>query len=160
MVISKPKYQQYKNKIMGHRITDLYPSLVGSHIEFRASGKVVTDTVETTRRKVEADLAQAKASKGALSIYLMAEMIAFYKTESYYGAIRSSLSVGRFSKDIQSWLDIPSDMRVETYKKMLGLKGTNREVLLKVIRYLLQSKRRYLKEFKTLLTKEEMYYVT
>ena len=145
---------------MKHCIIDLYPSLVGSHIEFKASGKVVTDTVEATREKIEEDLLEAKSARGAVSIYLMAEIVAFYQTQNYYGAIRSSIRVGRYSRDIQSWLENPSEDRVAKYKYMLGLKGTNREVLMKVIKYLIQGKRRYLKEFKSLLTKEEYYYVT
>lgn len=144
---------------MKNCIKDLYPSLVGSHIEFRVSGKVSTDTVEATRSSIEQDLQDARNVGGSLEIYLITELISYYKKQNYYGSIRSSIRIGRHYKEVQEWLDKSTSFRVDHYITMLERKKINKSLLLKIIKYIAQGTPKYLKVFRKILTTEEYYYV-
>jgi hypothetical protein len=143
---------------MKNSITGLYPSLVGGHTEFKAKGAVVTDTVTATRAKIEKDINLAKGVNSKLSVYLLAEIFAFYRNESYYHAVRGLLLFGRYTKDVEEWLENPITTRRDFYKE-LTTKKVNRDLLIKTIGYLLKNVPKYKEEFKPLLTREEIFYV-
>lgn len=148
---------------MKDRTKDLFPSLVGSSIEFNFLKKVanatpITDNITAAKRRIMRDVKDALAVGGELCVMLLAELTNFYRNEIYYMAVRSSIEMRRFRPAVLDYMGLDVQERADRLKEVLSekLRGDkNRDVKITALRYFLSTYPSRAKEFKSLLTREE-----
>ena len=148
---------------MSNGIMGLFPSLVGSSIEFSFKKKVANVTtieqnIVSARKRIERDVEAALSVNAGLSVMLLAELTLYYTKQPYYMAVRSSIQMRRLRPMVLEYMKQSVDERAERLKKILSgkLRGDkHREIKVTAARYFLSIYTGRLKEFKPLMTKEE-----
>ena len=148
---------------MNEGIRSLYPSLVGSSIEFSFKKKMSSATpieqnIQSAKKRIERDVEMALAVGGELCVMLLAELTYFYMNEPYYMAVRSSIEMRRYRPAVLEYLKLPVQERADRLKAVLSevlRTDKNRDVKVEALRYFLSTYPSRLKEFKGLLTREE-----
>lgn len=142
---------------------NLYPSLVGSSIEFSFKKKVANATpieqnIQSARKRIERDTEEALAVGGELCVMLLAELTNYYRKEIYYMAVRSAIEMRRYRPAVLEYLQLDVSERAERLKAVLSekLRGDrNRELKVSVAKYFLGVYPSRLSDFKKLFTREE-----
>lgn len=148
---------------MNKGIQSLYPSLVGSSIEFSFKKKVANVTpiernIQSARKRITRDVELALSVGGELCVMLLAELTNYYRKEIYYMAVRSAIEMRRFRPAVLDYLQLDVAERSERLQSALAekLRGDkNRELKISVARYFLGTYPSRLPEFKKFLTREE-----
>ena len=141
---------------------ELYPSLVGSSIEFRFGNDLnqssLAKNISSAKKIIARDIESAFSVGGELCVMLLAELTSFYSKESYYMAVRGSISMRRYRPMVLEYLEQSVDERAERLKKVLSEKirgDRHRDIKVEALRYFLATYTSRIKEFKSLLTKSE-----
>lgn len=148
---------------MSNRIQSLFPSLVGSSIEFSFKKKVASVTpidqnIQSAKKRIERDVEVALSVGGEICVMLLAELTNYYRNEIYYMAVRSSIEMRRYRPAVLDYLNLEVQERADRLKAALSepLRGDkNRDAKVEALRYFLSTYPSRLKEFKCLLTREE-----
>lgn len=148
---------------MNDRIQSLYPSLVGSSIEFSFRKKVANATsidknIQSARKKIAQDVELALEVGGELCVMLLAELTNYYRNELYYMAVRSAIEMRRFRPAVLDYLQLDVSERADRLYSVLSekLRGDrHRELKVVIAKYFLGTYPSRLVEFKKLLTREE-----
>lgn len=141
----------------------LYSSLVGSSIEFSFKKKVTNVTsiernIQSAKERIERDIEIALDTGGELCVMLLAELTNYYRRESYYMAIRSSIRMRRYRPAVLDYLQLGVQERAERLHSILSekLRGDkHRDLKILIARYFLGTYPSRLLEFKVLFTREE-----
>lgn len=152
---------------MNNGIKSLFPSLVGSSIEYSFKKKLASVTpieqnIRSAKRRIERDVEMALAVGGELCVMLLAELTSYYSKETYYMAVRSSIEMRRFRPRVLEYMALSVDERAERLQKVLSepiRKDKNREIKVEALRYFLSTYVGRINEFKKLLTREEFLIV-
>lgn len=144
---------------MSKRIQNLFPSLVGSSIEF--SFKRNADNVATIEKniclaksRITKDVSSAFSAGDSLCIALLGELTDFYRQKSYYMAVRSSITMRRFRPKVLQWLELTPTERCEKIADLLSTKS-DRELKLTITRYFFGSYPTLGMKLKSYLSKDE-----
>lgn len=148
---------------MNKGIKNLYPSLVGSSIEFSFKKKIANATpieqnIQSARKRIERDVEDALAVGGELCVMLLAELTNYYRKEIYYMAVRSAIEMRRYRPAVLDYLQLEVQERAERLQSVLSekLRGNrNRDLKILIARYFLGTYPSRVKDFKRLLTREE-----
>lgn len=148
---------------MNKGIKNLYPSLVGSSIEFSFKKKIANATpieqnIQSARKRIERDVEDALAVGGELCVMLLAELTNYYRKEIYYMAVRSAIEMRRYRPAVLDYLQLEVQERAERLQSVLSekLRGDkNRDLKILIARYFLGTYPSRVKDFKRLLTREE-----
>ena len=142
---------------MNKGIKNLYPSLVGSSIEFSFKKKIANATpieqnIQSARKRIERDVGDALAVGGELCVMLLAELTNYYHKEIYYMAVRSAIEMRRYRPAVLDYLQLKVSERAERLQSVLSekLRGDKNRDLKISIAYPSR-----LPDFKRLLTREE-----
>lgn len=141
----------------------LYPSLVGSSIEFSFKKKVANVTtieknIQVAKKRITSDIEEALSIGGELCVMLLAELTSFYSHEPYYMAVRSSIQMRRYRPLVLEYMQKSVSEREERLQRVLSeklRKDNTRELKVSALRYFLMSFPRRITNFKKLLTREE-----
>lgn len=130
---------------MKSNIDNLFPYLVGSVVErkFSTTSDKSDDNKEyykkiisSTQLKIENTTKMAISSGGEVCIFLLAEMLNYYKSQPYYPSIRSCFSCGRYADRINEYLSIPTLERVRMLITLLNSsKPRYRDAIIDIIYY-------------------------
>lgn len=148
---------------MNKEIQNLYPSLVGSSIEFSFKKKIANATpieqnIQSARKRIERDVEDALAVGGELCVMLLAELTNYYRKEIYYMAVRSAIEMRRYRPAILDYLQLEVSERAERLQSVLAekLRGDkNRGLKISIAKYFLGTYPSRLPDFKKLFTREE-----
>ena len=148
---------------MNKGIKNLYPSLVGSSIEFSFKKKIANATpieqnIQSARKRIERDVEDALAVGGELCVMLLAELTNYYRKEIYYMAVRSAIEMRRYRPAVLDYLQLDVSERAERLQSVLSekLRGDkNRDLKVSIAKYFLVTYPSRLPDFKRLLTREE-----
>lgn len=148
---------------MNKGIQNLYPSLVGSSIEFSFKKKVANATsieqnIQSARKCIDRDIEMALAAGGKLCVMLLAELTSYYSKETYYMAVRSAIEMRRYRPAVLEYLQLGVQERAERLQSVLSekLRGDkNRDLKLSIAKYFLGTYPSRLPDFKKLFTREE-----
>lgn len=140
----------------------LLKSLVGSTMEFRFSDKeksvTYLKTISTERKVIEKDVSVAHKVGGSTCLKILAEMLDYYRRQSYYMAVRSALIMKRHRPSVLDYLNTQSiDERSERLVNDLKKTGGRYEALI-AIKYFLRSFPNRVKYFRPYMTKEEILF--
>ena len=147
-------------------VRELQRSLVGSSIEFRFSKRDTGATpasanfaAEKSRIRKSIDMAFSADRDNCL--VLLAEMFDYYRGVSYYMAVRSAIELRRMRPFVLDYVkELSIDDREERLKKLLVDKSDKqRDSAIEALRYFLSTYKSRLKNFRSLLTKEELLLV-
>lgn len=145
------------------RTQNLFPSLVGSSIEFSFKKKLSTVTsieqnIQSARKRIARDVEDALAVGGELCVMLLAELTNYYRKEVYYMAVRSAIEMRRYRPAVLDYLQLDIEERAERLKSSLAekLRGDkNRDLKITIAKYFLGTYPNRISEFKKLFTREE-----
>lgn len=148
---------------MDKRTQNLYRSLVGGSIEFSFKRKCdgslgIEKNIKAAKERIGRDVALAHETGGNIGIILLAELTSFYSKESYYFAVRGSIEMRRYRPMVLEYMGLSVEERAERLHSILEastLKDRHREAKVTALRYFLSTYSGRIKDFKTLLTKEE-----
>lgn len=148
---------------MNKGIRNLYPSLVGSSIEFSFKNKVssavsIEQNVKSARKRIERDVEEALNVGGELCVMLLAELTNYYRKEIYYMAVRSAIEMRRYRPAVLDYLQLEVQERAERLHSVLSekLRGDkNRDLKISIAKYFLGTYPSRLSAFKKLFTREE-----
>lgn len=148
---------------MDKGIRNLYPSLVGSSIEFSFKNKVssaisIEQNVKSARKRIERDVEGALNVGGELCVMLLAELTNYYRKEIYYMAVRSAIEMRRYRPAVLEYLQLDVQKRAERLRSVLSekLRGDkNRDLKISIAKYFLGTYPNRLPDFKKLFTREE-----
>lgn len=148
---------------MNKGIQNLYPSLVGSSIEFSfkkklASATPIEQNIQSARKRIERDVEDALAVGGELCVMLLAELTNYYRKELYYMAVRSAIEMRRYRPAVLDYLQLEVSERAERLHSVLSKKlrgDKNRDLKISITKYFLGTYPSRLPDFKRLLTREE-----
>lgn len=148
---------------MNEGIQSLFPSLVGSSIEFSFRKKVsnatsIEQNIQSARKRIEHDVEAALSVGGELCVMLLAELTNYYRREVYYMAVRSAIEMRRYRPAVLDYLQLEVQERAERLQSVLSekLRGDkNRDLKVSIARYFLGTYPSRLPDFKKLFTREE-----
>lgn len=153
---------------METKVPELYQWLVGSSIDF--SFKRKSDDVQSIENNIRS--AKVRISKSLslihnqgvspmIKIYGMAALLEYYTEQPYYMAVRSSIELRRLRVRVIEYLrDYSVDERVQHLRLELSKKkNSERDILIEGLRYFLMTYPSRLKDFRSLLTREEFMIV-
>lgn len=148
---------------MSKGITGLFPSLVGSSIEFSFNKKgsnavTIEQSIRSSKERIKKDIEEAMSIGGELCVMLLAELTNYYRKEVYYMAVRSSIEMRRYRPAVLSYLQLEVQERAERLQSVLAekLRGDkNRDLKILITKYFLGTYPNRLPDFKKLLTREE-----
>lgn len=148
---------------MNKGIQSLFPSLVGSSIEFSFKKKVANVTtieqnIQSARKRIEHDVEEALSVGGELCVMLLAELTNYYRNEIYYMAVRGAIEMRRYRPAVLDYLQLDVDERAKRLHEVLAekLRGDrNRELKVTIAKYFFGTYPTRLPEFKKLFTREE-----
>ena len=133
--------------------------LVGTHLAFRVKGSedaLSGINVDTEIRFLERESQVALSCGGSLCIMLLAELLAFYRTKPYYMAVRGGLRMGRYRPAVIDYVQaLTPQERQERLVKALEDKESDRDVVLKALRWFVHCYPSRRKNFKELLSRSE-----
>lgn len=152
---------------MNKGIQSLFPSLVGTSIEYSFKKKVASVTtieqnIRVAKKRIERDVGLALSVGGELGIMLLSEMTSFYSKEPYYMAVRSAIEMRRFRPRVLEYMSLSVDERAERLQKVLAVplrKDKHRDMKVETLRYFLSTYVSRIQDFKKLLTREEFLIV-
>lgn len=141
----------------------LYLSLVGSSTEFSFKKKIPNVTtlewnIQSAKERIARDIEVALEIGGELCVMLLAELTNYYRRESYYMAVRSSIRMRRYRPAVLEYLNLEVSERAERLHSVLSEKLRSdryRDLKILIARYFLGTYPSRLPEFKPLLTREE-----
>lgn len=147
---------------------ELLRSLVGSHTEFNFKNSfnpVLTaeKNILEAKKSISKDVEVALCTGGKLAVMLLGELTAFYRTEPYYMAVRSYIQMRRYRPLVLEYLHLSVEERADALKKSLSesiKKDTHRDLKISALKYFLSVYTGRLKEFRSLLTREEFLIVS
>ena len=107
---------------MSESTQSLFPSLVGTSIEFSFKKKLANVTtieqnIASARRKIARDIESALSVGGELCVMLLAELTNFYSRESYYMAVRGSIEMRRYRPSVLDYLQLDVQERADRLEK-------------------------------------------
>lgn len=148
---------------MNEGIRSLYPSLVGSSIEFSFKKKLtnaisIEQNIQSTKKRIKRSIEMAFAVGGELCVMLLSELMYFYRSEPYYMAVRSSIEMRRYRPAVLEYLKLEVQERADRLTTVLSespRKDKNRDLKVEALRYFLSTYPSRTREFKKLLTREE-----
>ena len=148
---------------MNKRTRSLFPSLVGSSIEFSFKKKVSSATpieqnIQSARRRIERDVEVALSVGGELCVMLLAELTNYYRNEIYYTAVRGAIEMRRYRPAVLDYMKLDVQERAERLQEVLSekLRGDrNRDLKVTIAKYFLGTYPSRLPDFKRLFTREE-----
>lgn len=152
---------------MNNGIKNLFPSLVGSSIEFKfrnafVSANTIEENISSAKERISANVKMALSTGGELCVMLLSELTSFYSKEPYYMAVRGSIEMRRYRPAVLDYMQLSVQERAEKLKTVLSEKlrrDKNRELKIEALRYFVSTYPGRLKEFKSLLTREEFLIV-
>lgn len=152
---------------MNNGIKDLFPSLVGSSIEFRfrnalVGASTIEESISSAKKRIASNTKLALSTGGELCVMLLSELTSFYSKEPYYMAVRGSIEMRRYRPAVLEYMKLSVQERADRLKSALSekLRGDkNRELKIEALRYFVSTYPGRLKEFKSLLTREEFLIV-
>ena len=136
---------------------ELGASLVGSTIEFRIKDSENESTlaiIDTTRSKIESEVEKAISVGGTLCVMFLAELTDFYRRESYYMMIRSSIKMKRYRPMVLDYLKLSVDERAKRIQKILA-SSTHRDLRVLIAKYFFKVYRSRFSAFTKLFNREE-----
>lgn len=140
---------------------ELFPALVGSHIEFSFSKKVPNVTslernIAVAKERIIRDCEIALYAKGVLGIMLLAEMYYHYKQELYFSAVRSTFTFHRLRPKVMGYLSLTVDERADKlYSLLEKTRGNSRDIIVSALGYFCATYPNRVHYFKRVITKEE-----
>lgn len=148
---------------MTERTKSLFPSLVGNSIEFSFRNKLsgatpIEDNIKSARKRIRHDVEEALSVGGELCVMLLAELTNYYRTETYYMAVRSAIEMRRYRPAVLDYLQLDVSERANRLYEVLGEKlygDRNRDLKVTIARYFFGTYPSRLPDFKKLFTREE-----
>ena len=142
----------------------LLKSLVGSSIEYRGSVRTIEDaafksrTLRTERNHIRKSLEMGSSLPEDVRLILYTELLGYYRSQSYYFEVRSSIVFGRDRAKVIDMLSRPSSERLDELETRLsyGSKYPYREAIVCACGYFLRLHERYLNVLKPYLTAGEL----
>ena len=148
---------------MNKRTQSLYNSLVGGSIEFSFKKKLdgalgIDKNIQVARERIKKNVALALEAGGKTAVMLLAELTAFYAKEPYYMAVRGEIEMRRYRPMVLEYMELDVQERAERLHESLEVpihKDKFREAKVEALRYFLTTYVGRIKDFRSLLTKEE-----
>lgn len=146
---------------------DLLYSLVGSSMDFSFKKKLdgatpIDRNIAVEKKRIVKNVELALSTGGELCVMLLGELTSYYMKEIYYMVVRSSIEMRRYRPLVLEYLQLSVDERAERLSERLkdtSLRDKNRDTIFEAVRYFLSTYTGRLKDFKSLLTKEEFLIV-
>lgn len=137
----------------------LLTSLVGYHIEFKFSSTAgitsLDNSIQLVRTRIQDTCERIQYLKGSLGLALLSEMYYFYKTETYFSAVRGAFSFHRLLPKVMEYLSLTVEERLNKLVSLLKGCKEHRYYVVVAIGYFVKTYPNRLKQFRPLLTKEE-----
>lgn len=149
---------------METKVPELYYSLVGSSIDFSFKKKLdnalsIENNIRMARARITKSLTKAIECRSTpFKVTCMAELLDYYRRQTYYMAVRGAIELRRLRPDVLSYLNENTpDERAETLYGWLesSKKHPDREVIVEALRYYLMSYPSRARQFREVLTREE-----